>query len=129
MYDVVNKKEVKEKKANPSVLDYLKNLATFITNCFGQATLPMEMKLMFGTWLDEKDPIILRAFLLLHSRKEYKTQMERTWQTNDIYSLHERNIIEKCTERERGERGKRERGGGRIQEINIYNLYRFKIGF
>lgn len=94
MHDAVNKKEVGKEEANPSVLDYLKNWP-FITNCFGQTTLPMETKLMFGTWLDEKDPIILRAFLPSHSRKEYKTQMEGIWYTNNIYALHDRNIIKK----------------------------------
>lgn len=54
------KKEDKEK--SQFFIMYLKKTVIY-HNCSGQAIRIMEMKLLFGVWPNEKDPIILRAFL------------------------------------------------------------------
>lgn len=69
---------------------YLKKTVIY-HNCSGQAIRIMEMKLMFGVWPNEKDPIILRAFLQSFEIRIQNTK--RMWQMNHIYN----NWIEKCT--------------------------------
>lgn len=61
---------------------YLKK-QSFITNCSSQAIRIIEMKLMFGVWPNEKDPIILRAFLQSFEIRIRNTDGENV--TNERY--------------------------------------------